>query len=77
MRAFFRFFISRTLWTLIGLAVPTGIVSFLGLMLSLVAIGRAPRGCAALGVILGGTYVLEMDGLRMIAGAGSVELLEL
>ena len=30
-----------------------------------------------LGVIQGGTYVLEETGLRMIAGAGSVDLLEL
>lgn len=29
-----------------------------------------------LGVIQGGTYVLEDDGLRMLAGAGSVELLQ-
>jgi hypothetical protein len=44
----FGFFVS-----LIGLFVPTGIVSLLGLVLSLAAIGRAPRGFATMGVILG------------------------
>lgn len=38
---------------LIGLFIPTGIVSLLGLVLSLSAIGRAPRGFATMGVILG------------------------
>jgi hypothetical protein len=38
---------------LIGLFVPTGIVAMLGLVLSLAAIGRAPRGFATMGVILG------------------------
>jgi hypothetical protein len=38
---------------LIGLAIPTGVVSLLGLVLSLAAIGRAPRGFATFGVILG------------------------
>ncbi|MHC5005104.1 MAG: type II secretion system protein GspG [Planctomycetota bacterium] len=44
---------------LVGLAVPTGVVSFLGLMISLVALGRSPRGFAATGVVLGlvGTVV--------------------
>jgi len=44
----FGFFIS-----FIGLFVPTGIVSLIGLILSLAAIGRSPRGFAAMGVILG------------------------
>lgn len=44
----FGFFVS-----LIGLFIPTGIVSLLGLVLSLAAIGRAPRGFATMGVILG------------------------
>lgn len=38
---------------LIGLFIPTGIVSLLGLVLSLSAIGRAPRGFATMGVVLG------------------------
>ncbi|MDY7109576.1 MAG: hypothetical protein SYC29_13160 [Planctomycetota bacterium] len=38
---------------LIGLFIPTGIVSLLGLVLSLAAIGRAPRGFATMGVVLG------------------------
>jgi hypothetical protein len=38
---------------LIGLVIPTGIVSLLGLVLSLAAIGRAPRGFATMGVVLG------------------------
>jgi hypothetical protein len=37
----------------VGLFIPTGIVCILGLMLSLVAVGRAPRGLAATGVVLG------------------------
>jgi hypothetical protein len=36
-----------------GLIVPTGIVSFLGLLISLAAIGRAPRAFASMGVVLG------------------------
>ena len=38
---------------LVGLAVPTGIVSLLGLMISLVAVGRAPRAWASMGIVLG------------------------
>jgi hypothetical protein len=38
---------------LIGLFIPTGIISLLGLVLSLAAIGRAPRGFATMGVVLG------------------------
>ena len=41
------------LTSLVGLIVPTGIISFLGFVLSLAAIGRSPRGFAALGVVLG------------------------
>lgn len=37
----------------VGLVVPSGIVSILGLILSLAAIGRAPRGFATAGVIVG------------------------
>jgi len=44
----FGFFMS-----LIGLAIPTGLLSILGLVLSLAAIGRSPRGFATTGVILG------------------------
>ena len=44
---------------LIGLAIPTGIVALLGLLISLVALGRPPRGFAAIGVLMGliGTVV--------------------
>ncbi|MHC4989718.1 MAG: type II secretion system protein GspG [Planctomycetota bacterium] len=38
---------------LVGLAVPTGLVSLLGLMICLVAMGRRPRGFASVGVVLG------------------------
>ncbi len=38
---------------LVGLVIPTGIVALLGLMISLVALGRAPRAFAGLGVITG------------------------
>ena len=37
----------------VGLVIPTGIVALLGLMISLVALGRAPRAFAGLGVITG------------------------
>ncbi len=44
---------------LIGLAIPTGIVALLGLLVSLVALGKAPRGFAGMGVVVGliGTVV--------------------
>ena len=38
---------------LVGLFIPTGIVALLGLLISLVALGRAPRAFAGLGVIIG------------------------
>lgn len=38
---------------LVGLVIPTGIVALLGLLISLVALGRAPRAFAGLGVIIG------------------------
>jgi hypothetical protein len=41
------------LLALVGMLIPTGIVSFLGLLISLAAIGRAPRAFAAFGVVLG------------------------
>ena len=37
----------------IGLFIPTGIVALLGLLISLVALGRPPRGFAAMGVLVG------------------------
>ncbi len=39
--------------SLVGLVVPTGVVSLLGLLISLVALSRAPRGFAAAGVFFG------------------------
>ena len=38
---------------LVGLFIPTGVVALLGLLISLVALGRAPRAFAGLGVIIG------------------------
>jgi hypothetical protein len=38
---------------LIGVFIPTGIVAILGLLISLVALGRAPRGFATMGVLVG------------------------
>ena len=38
---------------LVGLVIPTGIVALLGLLISLVALGRAPRLFAGMGVITG------------------------
>ena len=38
---------------LVGLVIPTGVVALLGLLISLVALGRAPRAFAGLGVIIG------------------------
>ena len=38
---------------LVGLVIPTGIVALLGLLISLVALGRAPRAFEGLGVIIG------------------------
>ena len=38
---------------LVGIFIPTGIISLLGLVLCLAAIGRSPRGFAIFGVILG------------------------
>lgn len=38
---------------LIGLVIPTGIVALLGLLVSLVALGKAPRGFAGMGVVIG------------------------
>lgn len=37
----------------VGLVIPTGIVALLGLLISLVALGRAPRAFAGLGVMVG------------------------
>lgn len=64
---------------LIGLFIPTGLVSILGLMLCLAALGRAPRGLAVCGVMLGflgsifwivTTIVLVLAGL--LAGIASL-----
>ncbi|UCD75850.1 MAG: hypothetical protein JSV91_02815 [Phycisphaerales bacterium] len=74
----FAFFVA-----LIGLFIPTGIVSLLGLVLGLVAIGRAPRGFATFAVILGLlgaafwlVIVLAVAALALVgmigAGAGMV-----
>ena len=37
----------------IGLLIPTGIVALLGLLVSLVALGKSPRGFAGMGVLIG------------------------
>ena len=64
---------------LVGLFIPTGIVALLGLLISLVALGRAPRLFAWMGVITGlfGTaiwlalMILAVFGV-MVAGAVAV-----
>ena len=38
---------------LFGLFIPTGILALLGLLVSLVALGKAPRGFASMGVLIG------------------------
>ena len=53
----------------IGLFIPTGIIALLGLLVSLVALGKAPRGFAAMGVLVGllGTVVwLAITGLAIL-----------
>ena len=62
---------------LVGLVIPTGIVALLGLMISLVALGRAPRAFAGLGVITGllGTVIWLVLAIVAIFGmliAGAV-----
>jgi hypothetical protein len=65
---------------LIGLFIPTGIIALLGLLISLAALGRPPRGFAAMGVVIGllGTVVwLVITGLVVAGGlaAGVVAIL--
>ncbi len=53
----------------IGLFIPTGIVALLGLLVSLVALGKAPRGFAGMGVLVGllGTALwLAITGLAIL-----------
>ncbi len=64
---------------LIGLAIPTGIVALLGLLVSLVALGKAPRGFAGMGVLIGliGTAVwMAITGIAIVGalaiGVGAV-----
>ena len=56
---------------LIGLFISTGVVALLGLLVSLVALGRAPRGFAAMGVFLGllGTVVWGVILIAVVLGA--------
>lgn len=56
---------------LIGIFIPTGIVSLIGLVICLVALGRGPRGFAAFGVILGllGCAAWLAIGLALILAA--------
>ena len=58
----FAFFIA-----LVGLFVPTGAISLLGLVLALAAIGRSPRGFATFGVILGLLGTLFWAGFMLVA----------
>jgi hypothetical protein len=65
---------------LIGLFIPTGIVALLGLLISLAALGRPPRGFAAMGVVVGlfGTVLwLAITGVVVVGGlaAGVVAVL--
>lgn len=63
------FFIS-----LIGLFIPTGIVALLGLLISLVALGRQPRGFAGLGVLIGlfGTFIWLAVMVVAVLGAATL-----
>lgn len=63
----------------IGLLIPTGIVALLGLLVSLVALGKSPRGFAGMGVLIGllGTAVwLAITGIAILGaltiGLGAV-----
>ena len=58
------FFISA-----VGILIPTGIVALLGLLVSLVALGKAPRGFAGMGVLVGlvGTAVwMAITGIAIV-----------
>jgi hypothetical protein len=59
---------------LIGLFIPTGIVALLGLLVSLVALGRAPRGFAAMGVFIGllGTALWAAVTIAVVLGGLAV-----
>ncbi len=53
----------------IGILIPTGIVALLGLLVSLVALGKAPRGFAGMGVLVGliGTAVwMAITGVAIV-----------
>jgi len=53
----------------IGILIPTGIVALLGLLVSLVALGKAPRGFAGMGVLIGlvGTAVwMAITGVAIV-----------
>jgi hypothetical protein len=63
----------------IGILIPTGIVALLGLLVSLVALGKAPRGFAGMGVLIGliGTAVwMAITGVAIVGalaiGVGAV-----
>ncbi len=63
----------------IGILIPTGIVALLGLLVSLVALGKAPRGFAGMGVLIGlvGTAVwMAITGVVVVGalaiGVGAV-----
>lgn len=56
---------------LIGLFIPTGIVALVGLLICLAALGRQPRGLAAMGVVIGlfGTVLwLAITGVVLVGG---------
>ena len=53
----------------IGILIPTGIVALLGLLVSLVALGKSPRGFAGMGVLIGlvGTAVwMAITGVAIV-----------
>lgn len=60
---------------LIGLAIPTGIIAILGLLVSLVALGKSPRGFAAMGVIVGLVGTVFWLVLTGVAVLGAVAVL--
>lgn len=57
---------------LLGLFIPTGIIALLGLLISLAALGRAPRGLATLGVIMGLFGTVFWLAVMIVAGVSAI-----
>ncbi len=56
----------------VGLFIPTGLIALLGLLVSLVALGRSPRGLAALGVVTGLFGTVLWLGIVAVVTVGAV-----